>query len=195
MFLLGLLQANAKTAVELTWILSGALLMVVLLGGTYFFCLRFAGCFGRGQETPSEPAPAKSFTDNPTAFMTASMQAVIQKLREQEKELAALQQARSRTRATNRETERSGDAQHARRSAADQLGRLDHQRESGSGNRSGRAALSYRRYTEALGTQSPLAKLLAKCLAEARTYRREEIEYATPGGELRQTGRHDFADR
>ena len=28
--------------------------------------------------------------DNPSAFMTASMQAVIQKLREQEKELAAL---------------------------------------------------------------------------------------------------------
>jgi signal transduction histidine kinase len=48
--------------------------------------------------------------------------------------------------------------------------------------------LGYRRYTEALGGQTPLVKLLDVCLREGRTFRREEIEYTTPGGEMRRLG-------
>jgi len=48
--------------------------------------------------------------------------------------------------------------------------------------------LAFRRYTEALGPDSALARLLTDCLEQARTFRREEIEYTTPAGELRQLG-------
>jgi len=49
-------------------------------------------------------------------------------------------------------------------------------------------SLAYRRYTEALGPDSALSRMLACCLAEGRTFRREEIEYTTPSSELRQLG-------
>jgi len=53
---------------------------------------------GFGAETPN--------SDNPTAFMAASMQAVIKKLKEQEKELEALHRAeRERAQQTERMSE------------------------------------------------------------------------------------------
>jgi two-component system sensor histidine kinase HydH len=50
------------------------------------------------------------------------------------------------------------------------------------------ATLSYRRYDEALGVDSHLARLLSECLRDARTFQREEVEHFTPDGELRQLG-------
>jgi len=188
MFLFGLLQANAKTAAGSTWILSSALLMAVLLGGTYLLLLSLRRVFGRAARDTEEPAPGKSLTDNPTAFMTASMQAVIQKLRDQEKELAALHR---RDRELAQQTEKLSEAVTRNMPAGlllvSSTGLITSANPAAE-TALGVHALPYRRYTEALGTQSPLAKLLARCLAEARTYRREEIEYATPDGELRRLG-------
>src|SRR6185369_18076413 len=70
------------------WAVGGALLFVILLGGTWmvFFAVRHmlrGGSSPKGEAWEHQPS-----TNNPSAFMTASMQAVIQKLRDQEKELA-----------------------------------------------------------------------------------------------------------
>ena len=188
MLVLGLVQTGAKTPAGGTWVLSAVLLIVVLLGVAYLLMLVLRRILGHGSSRLEEIASAKSLTDNPTAFMTASMQAVIQKLREQEKEVAALQK-RDRERAE--QTEKLSEAVTRNMpagllliSSAGLITSANPAAEAALGVR----ALSYRRYTEALGSDSPLTKLIAGCLAQARTYRREEIEYATPGGELRRLG-------
>src|ERR1700683_803712 len=177
--LLGLLQTGARTTpLSTTWMLSAALLVVVLLAAAYVLLLALRRGFGHGPSPADESASTKSLTDNPTAFMTASMQAVIQKLREQEKELAALQR-RDRERAE--QTEKLSEAVTRNMpagllliSSAGRTNRRPPAAEAALGVR----MLSYRRYTEALGNDSRLTKLIASCLSEARTYRREEIEYA-----------------
>jgi PAS domain S-box-containing protein len=120
--------------------------------------------------------------------VTASMQAVIQKLRDQEKELAALQR-RDRERAE--QTERLSEAVTRNMpaglllvSSAGLITSANPAAEIALGVR----ALGFRRCSEVLGGDSPLAKLITGCLAEARTFRREEVEYTTPSGELRHLG-------
>jgi PAS domain S-box-containing protein len=49
-------------------------------------------------------------------------------------------------------------------------------------------SLVYRRYSEVLGSGSRLTELVAGCLEQGRTFRREEVEYLTPSHELRQLG-------
>src|ERR1700722_10409746 len=168
------------------WILGGIFLILALLGGAFLLLYAMRRMVpGARDSNTSESFSSSPSTDNPSAFITASMQAVIQKLRDQEKELAALQK-RDRERAE--QTEKLSEA--VTRNMPAGLLLISSAGLITSANPAAEAALgvhalSYRRYMEALGTQSPLANLLAKCLAEARTYRREEIEYATPDGELR----------
>jgi PAS domain S-box-containing protein len=144
----------------------------------------------RGREAPEagDPSLPKPSLDNPSAFMTASMQAVIQKLREQEKELAALHR-RDRERA--QQTERLSEA--VTRNMPAGLLLISSAGLITSANPAAEAALdvhalAYRRYAEVLGKESALSRLLAACLAEGRTFRREEVEYKTPQGELRRLG-------
>ena len=120
--------------------------------------------------------------------MTASMQAVIQKLRDQEKELAALHQ-RDRERA--QQTERLSEAVTRNMpagllliSSAGLITSANPAAEVALGVR----ALSYRRYTEVLGSDRRWQNCWTPACAEASTFRREEIEYTTPAGELRQLG-------
>jgi len=127
-------------------------------------------------------------SDNPTAFMTASMQAVIQKLKEQEKELETLHRA-ERERA--QQTERLSEA--VTRNMPAGLLLLNSAGLITSANPAaelalGVKALVYRRYSEVLGVGSRLTQLVAGCLEQGRTYRREEVEYLTPSHELRQLG-------
>jgi len=187
-FLLGTLQTGVRAPSGSTWMFVAALLTVVLLAVAYLIVFALRRTLDRGISRAKEPDSAKSVSDNPAAFMTASMQAVIQKLREQEKELAALQR-RDRERAE--QTEKLSEA--VTRNMPAGLLLISSAGLITSANPAAEAALgvrmlAYRRYTEALGSDSPLAKLIAGCLAEAHTYRREEIEYATPGGELRHLG-------
>jgi len=53
--------------------------------------------------------------------------------------------------------------------------------------------LGFRRYSEALGEDSDLTKLVAECLSTGRIYRREEVEHI-PRREIRGIWRDDFAD-
>jgi len=135
---------------------------------------------GSGAETPR--------SENPAAFMTASMQAVIKKLKEQEKELEALHRGeRERAQQTERMSEAVTRNMPAGLLLVNSAGLIT------SANPAAEAALgvkslAYRRSSEVLGTGSRISELVAACLEHGRTFRREEVEYLTPSHELRQLG-------
>ena len=142
----------------------------------------------REKQATDELGTLKPRGDNPTAFMAASMQAVIQKLREQEKELERLHRL-EKDRA--QQTERLSEA--VTRNMPTGLLLVNATGIVASANPAAETALGvrplvYRRYTEAFGADSPLARLLSSCLEQARTFRRQEIEYTSPAGEPRQLG-------
>lgn len=126
--------------------------------------------------------------DNATAFMAASMQAVIQKLKEQEKELEQLHQ-RERERA--QQTERLSEAVTSNMPSGLLL--VNASGLISSANPAAEAALEirslpFRKYTEVFGPESRVARMIEGCLADGLTFRREEVEYTTPSRELRQLG-------
>ncbi len=165
------------------------LIVTMIIGGSFLFSLALRRFLRHEEQQPSDDlGTLKPAGDNPSAFMAASMQAVIQKLREQEKELASLHR-REKERA--QQTERLSEAVTRNMpsglllvNATGLITSVNPAAENALGVRT----LAYRRYTEALGPDSALARRLTACLEEARTFRREEIEYTTPGGELRQLG-------
>ncbi len=126
--------------------------------------------------------------DDPSAFMAASMQGVILKLREQEKELERLHRAeKERAEQTERlseEVTRNMPAGLLLVNASGIITSANPAAETALGIR----GLSYRRYTEALGADSAVTRLIGNCLAHGRTHRREEIQHTTLSGELRQLG-------
>jgi len=126
--------------------------------------------------------------DDPSAFMAASMQGVILKLREQEKELERLHRAeKERAEQTERlseEVTRNMPAGLLLVNASGIITSANPAAETALGIR----GLAYRRYTEALGADSAVTRLIGNCLAHGRTHRREEIQHTTLSGELRQLG-------
>src|ERR1700683_1004365 len=170
------------------WIASG-LGLIALLGIAAYAIAALRRRLHTSAAPTEKPAPSfRPRDDNPNEFMTASMQAVIQKLREQEKELAQLHQL-ERERA--QQTERLSEAVTRNMPAG-----LLIVGSSGLGTSAnppaevalGVRALAVRRYTEVFGNESSLTKLLTVCLQEGRTFRREEIEYTTPDGDFRRLG-------
>src|ERR1019366_6926419 len=169
------------------WVLSG-ILFVFLLAGTFVAVVRARRLFRRGGKAAGDLGDPKPRSDNPAAFMAASMQAVIKKLKEQEKELEALHRAeRERAQQTERMSEAVTRNMPAGLLLVNSAGLIT------SANPAAEAALgvkslAYRRSSEVLGTGSRLSELVAGCLQHGRTYRREEVEYLTPSHELRQLG-------
>jgi two-component system, NtrC family, sensor histidine kinase HydH len=169
------------------WLLSAALFAMVLAGAVLVI-LAARRVYRRGTKISGDFGDPIPRSDNPTAFMTASMQAVIRKLKEQEKELETLHRA-ERERA--QQTERLSEA--VTRNMPAGLLLLNSAGLVTSANPAAEAALGvkslvYRRYSEVLGAESSLTQLLAGCLEQGRTYRREEVEYLTPSHELRELG-------
>lgn len=136
----------------------------------------------RGQPRGEFDAPTPR-VENQEAFVAASMQGVIQRLREQERELERLHRAeRERAQQTARLTEAvtrhmptglllvspAGVITLANPAAEQTLGV---------------GALAYRRFRDALGRHAALAVLLDECLRTGKTFRREEIEHVTPAGQ------------
>ena len=180
-------MAAAAPNVNSLWILSGVLL-IFLLAAVIFALTMARRYFRGGSKTTVGYGPETPRSDNPAAFMTASMQAVIKKLKEQEKELEALHRA-ERDRA--QQTERMSEA--VTRNMPAGLLLLNSSGLITSANPAAEAALgvkslAYRRYNEVLGAGSRLTELVAGCLEHGRTFRREEVEYLTPSHELRQLG-------
>jgi two-component system sensor histidine kinase HydH len=165
-------------------ILSG----IIVVGGVVAVLAARRMLRGGGSKSGDQLGAPTPRTDNPTAFVTASMQAVIQKLKEQEKELEALHRA-ERERA--KQTERLSEA--VTRNMPAGLLLLNSAGLVTSANPAAEVALGvkalvYRRYSEVLGADSQLTHLIEGCLGHGRTFRREEVEYITPSHELRQLG-------
>jgi PAS domain-containing protein len=99
------LIAAAVPTVKSLWALSG-ILLIVLLAAAMVAVLMARRYFRGGSKSFDGSGADTPRSDNPAAFMTASMQAVIKKLKEQEKELEALHRAeRERAQQTERMSE------------------------------------------------------------------------------------------
>src|SRR5579862_2696645 len=133
-------------------------------------------------------AKPKGDVENASAFMAASMQGVIEKLRAQEKELARLHMlAQERAQESERLTEEvtrhmptgmllvsaTGAISSTNPAAEDALGRRP---------------VRYRSYKEILGDDSGLAQMLTACLRDGKTFQRGEVEHLTNDGEVRRLG-------
>ena len=157
----------------------GALVLVVLL--RKFF--REESAEGKSAWTNPNPSP-----ENASAFMAASMQGVIEKLRTQEKELARLHMlAQQRAQESERLTEE------VTRNMPTGLLQVNATGAISSANPAAEQALGikplrYRSYQEVFGSDSPLTRMLTACLREAVTIQRGEIEHLTPDGEVRHLG-------
>jgi signal transduction histidine kinase len=127
-------------------------------------------------------------SENASAFMAASMQGVIEKLRTQEKELARLHLlAQERAQESERLTEEVTRNMPTGLLLVNATGAI------GSANPAAEEALAmrplrYRSYREVLGAESDLTQMLAACLQEGKTFHRGEIEHFTREGEARRLG-------
>jgi len=120
--------------------------------------------------------------------MAASMQAVIKKLKEQEKELERLhKEERDRADLTERLSEE------VTRNMPAGLLVVNSQSIITSANPAaeqvlGNHGLGFRRYSEALGETSPLSRLIGDCLSTGTIFRREQIDHPDANGNMRQLG-------
>ncbi len=170
------------------WIASGLGLVILLAIAAYAIAALRRRLHTGAAPAEKPAAPFRPRDDNPNEFMAASMQAVIQKLREQEKELAQLHQLeKERAQQTERLSEavtRNMPAGLLVVNAAGLVASSNPAAEAALGARS----LAFRRYTEVLGPSSPLTDMIRECLESGATFRREEIEYTNPASELRHLG-------
>jgi PAS domain S-box-containing protein len=169
------------------WLIAGALglgVFVIVAIILYFMRLFFENT----RQAQRQNIPTAPSTENPNAFMAASMQGVIQKLRAQEKELERLHKIeKDRAEQTERLSEEVTRNMPAGLLIVNATGIIS------SANPAAEQALgihglSFRRYSEALGESSDLTRLLSECLAEGKIFRREQVAHAAPGGESRHLG-------
>ena len=184
---LTLVVPHQQSGLPYPWLFFGmtAVLLVGVLLLSILLLRRAYGGAGSTNASDKDPIPR---VENAPAFMTASMQAVILKLREQEKELERLHRAeRERAENTARLSEEvtrnmpsgllvigANGLISATNPAAEQA--------------LGIKALAFRRYSEALGESSELSDLIQQCLADGKTFRREQTQHITPDGSHRELG-------
>src|SRR5947208_1820820 len=127
-------------------------------------------------------------TENPSAFMAASMQGVIQQLREQEKELERLHRIeKERAEQTERLSEEVTRNMPAGLLVVNATGIISSSNPAAE-QVLGIRGLGFRRYSEALGASSEMTKLIAECLSSGRIFRREVVEHIPPAGDTRRLG-------
>ena len=127
-------------------------------------------------------------TENASAFMAASMQGVIQQLREQEKELERLHKIeKNRAEQTERLSEEVTRNMPAGLVVVNATGIISSSNPAAE-QVLGIRGLGFRRYSEALGENSELTKLVAECLETGKIFRREEVEHVPPAGDTRHLG-------
>jgi PAS domain S-box-containing protein len=140
------------------------------------------------EEHKQEFATSAPRTENPSAFMAASMQGVIQKLREQEKELERLHKIeRERAEQTERLSEEVTRNMPAGLLVVNATGIISSSNPAAE-QVLGIRGLGFRRYSEALGEGSDLTRLVAECLSMGKIFRREEVEHIPPAGDTRHLG-------
>jgi PAS domain S-box-containing protein len=185
--LLTLAVPHQQGAVPYPWLffLMTGIILVGVLVGTIVILRRTFGASDLRGSADKDPVPR---ADNAPAFMTASMQAVILKLREQEKELERLHRAeRERAEQTARLTEEVTRNMPAGLIIIGANGII-----SGTNPAAEQAlgikGLAFRRYSEALGETSALTSLIQQCLANGTIFRREQAAHTAPDGGHRELG-------
>src|SRR5207247_5787893 len=144
--------------------------------------------FQSTRETHREDGAGPPRTENPSAFMTASMQGVIQQLREQEKELERLHRIeRERAEQTERLSEEVTRNMPAGLVVVNATGIISSSNPAAE-QALGIRGLGFRRYNEALGASSGMSRLIAECLADGTIFRREQVEHIPPAGDTRHLG-------
>src|SRR5579863_4013339 len=138
----------------------------------------------RSRSGPDDWSESKPDTDNASAFMTASMQGVIEKLRTQEKELARLHLVAQESERLTEEVTRNMPTGLLLVSATGAIGSSNPAAEEALGMR----PLRYRSYKDVLGTECELTRMLTACLKDGQTFQRAEVEHVTPEGEARHLG-------
>jgi signal transduction histidine kinase len=169
---------------ELAYI--GGLLFVLLTAGAGGFLVVRRTM--RGKSLTEGKEQDQLDIENSSAFMTASMQGVIEKLRAQEKELARLHLV-----ATERAQESERLTEEVTRNMPTGLLLVNATGTISSANPAAETALGvrslrYRSYREILGAESPLAQMLTACLREGQTFQRSEVEHTTSESEVRRLG-------
>ncbi len=181
-----MLQNDTNTQ-HLWTIAAGMGIAFLAITGVVLFLMRKFFQSTRDAHTEEFGASAPS-TGNPSAFMTASMQGVIQQLREQEKELERLHRVeKERAEQTERLSEEVTRNMPAGLLVVNATGIISTSNPAAE-QVLGIRGLGFRRYSEALGATSELTKLVAECLTTGKIFRREEVDHAAPGGETRHLG-------
>jgi signal transduction histidine kinase len=130
----------------------------------------------------------KNDVDNPSLFMAASMQGVIEKLRAQEKELARLHMlAQERAQESERLTEEVTRHMPTGLLLVNATGAISSSNPAAE-NALGLRSMRFRSYQEILGEDSGLAQMLTACLRDGKTFQRGEVEHMTSEGEIRRLG-------
>src|SRR5256885_9656801 len=182
----GTLRAGNNT--QHLWMIAAALGVGFLaVTGLVVFLMR-KSFQSRREEQKEEFKTSGPGTENPSAFMAASMQGVIQQLREQEKELERLhrieKERAEQTERLSEEVTRNMPAGLLVVNATGIISSANPAAEQVLGIR----GLGFRRYSEALGEASALTRLVAECLSDGTIFRREGVGHTTPSGERRHPG-------
>ncbi|HXC87791.1 MAG TPA: histidine kinase dimerization/phospho-acceptor domain-containing protein, partial [Candidatus Cybelea sp.] len=178
---------QAETTQRVWEIAAGAAVGILAVVGIIFFLLR--RFFQSTQESHrADVMMAPPRPESPSAFMTASMQGVIRQLRDQEKELERLHKIeRERAENTERLSEEVTRNMPAGLVVVNATGIIS------SANPAaeqvlGIQTLGFRRYSEVLGRESELTRLVGECLTKGSIFRREQVEHHAPGGGSRLLG-------
>jgi len=168
-------------------IAAGLGVVFLVIAGLVVFLVRKS--FRKRREGHREEfATSAPRTANPSAFMTASMQGVIQQLREQEKELERLHRIeKERAEQTERLSEEVTRNMPAGLVVVNAMGIISSSNPAAE-QVLGIRGLAFRRYSEALGASSDLTKLIAECVSTGKIFRREEVQHIPPAGDTRHLG-------
>ncbi len=171
------------------WMVWGGLfiLVVVLLSYMSSFTIR-RFLRRREREAPPDEFAPKTPSGTDPGFAAASMQAVIKRLKEQERELERLHRTeKERAQQTERLSEAVTRDMPTGLLLINAAGLITLANPAAK-QTLGADALGYRRYSEALGEESQLTRLIAECLTSAGTFQREELDHQMPAGAVRRLG-------
>src|SRR5271168_721119 len=178
-------HANAVGALPFNMGFAAALVVVLFAGVVLAAFLLRKYMREQTRAAQEDWTTPKTDVENPAAFMTASMQGVIEKLRTQEKELARLHvMAQERAQESERMTEevtRNMPTGLLLVSATGAISSSNPAAEEALGLR----PMRYRSYKEILGDDSGLSQMLTACLRDGKTFQRGEVEHLTTEGEVR----------
>jgi len=182
----GTLQAGNNA--QHLWMIAAALGVGFLaVTGLVVFLMR-KSFQSRREEQKEEFKTSGPGTENPSAFIAASMQGVIQQLRVQEKELERLHRIeRERAEQTERLSEEVTRNMPAGLLVVNATGIISSSNPAAE-QALGIRGLGFRRYSEALGASSGMSRLIAECLANGTIFRREQVEHMPPEGDTRHLG-------